>query len=202
MAPDIDPPLPPSLDSAETSWDIEQRIAANVAAIPDATLGASRAGSIMTILYSGDPRDFVDCGQISMWAAQDTKPKSMQAAEDKLKLARTTRKPDGLLERTLRLDARTTVHFSGLPGGSTRVDARTRYVVTKEVHSFAFGGGKNGKDKWLGAKRETIAFTTGERASFSVGTTCLATGKLEQAMLAGVGAAPASAAAVVAPAGS
>ena len=122
-----------------------------------------------------------------MWAAEGDTPKSMKAAEDKLNLARTTRKPDGRLERKLRLDSRTTVRFSELPGGSTRVDARTRYVVTKEVNSFAFGGGKDGKDKWLGVTRETIAFNTGERGSFSVGTTCIATGRLEQAILAGVG---------------
>ena len=195
--PGTEPPLPPSLDTALTTWDVEQQIAANVSAIPDAILGASRAGSLMTIVYSGDARDYVDCGQISMWAAQDTTPKSMSASEEKLRLARTTRKPDGRLERTLDLDSRTTVRFSGLPGGSTRVDARTRYVVTKEVHSFAFGGGKDGKDKWLGAKRETIAFNTGERGSFSIGTTCVATGQLERAILAGVGAAPASAAAPV-----
>ena len=146
----------------------------------------------MTILYSGDPRDYIDCGKISMWAAEGDTPKSMKGAEDKLNLARTTRKPDGRLERKLRLDSRTTIRFSELPGGSTRVDARTRYVVTKEVNSFAFGGGKDGKDKWLGVTRETIAFNTGERGSFSVGTSCIATGRLEQAILAGVGTAPAS----------
>ena len=157
----------------------------------------------MTILYSGDPRDYIDCGKISMWAAEGDTPKSMKGAEDKLNLARTTRKPDGRLERKLRLDSRTTIRFSELPGGSTRVDARTRYVVTKEVNSFAFGGGKDGKDKWLGVTRETIAFNTGERGSFSVGTSCIATGRLEQAILAGVGTAPASvsAPAVAAPAG-
>ena len=139
----------------------------------------------MTILYSGDPRDFIDCGKISMWAAEghpQVDAGGRGQAEARAHHPQTGR-PSGA---EAALDARTTVHFSGLPGGSTRVDARTRYVVTKEVHSFAFGGGKNGKDKWLGSKRETIAFATGERASFSAGTTCIATGKLEQAVLAGV----------------
>ena len=187
VPPGADAPLPPSLDTSQTAWDIEQQVAANVGAIADASLGPSRAGSVMTILYSGDPRDYIDCGKISMWAAEGDTPKSMKGAEDKLNLARTTRKPDGRLERKLRLDSRTTIRFSELPGGSTRVDARTRYVVTKEVNSFAFGGGKDGKDKWLGVTRETIAFNTGERGSFSVGTSCIATGRLEQAILAGVG---------------
>jgi hypothetical protein len=197
-APGADAPLAPSLDTSQTAWDIEQQIAANVGAIADASLGSSRAGSVMTVLYSGDPRDYIDCGRISMWVAEGDTPKSMKGAEDKLQLARTTRKPDGRLERKLRLDSRTTVRFSQLPGGSTRVDARTRYVLTKEVNNFAFGGGKDGKDKWLGVTRETIAFNTGERGSFSVGTTCVATGRLEQAILAGVGSVPLS---VAAPAG-
>lgn len=198
-APAAETPLPPSLDTALSAGDIELQLAANVGAMADASLGPSQAGRVMTVLYAGDPRDFVDCGKISMWPAKSDKPKSMTASEDKLKLERTSRKPDGRLERTLRLDSRTTVRFSGLPGGSTRVDARTRYILTKEVNSFGFGGGKGGKDKWLGATRETIAFNSGERASFSVGTTCVPTGLLEQAILAGVGAAPASAAAPATP---
>jgi hypothetical protein len=200
LPPAAEAPLPPSLDTAQASWDVEQQVAANVAAIEGASLGPSRVGELMTILYSGDPRDFVDCGTIDLRSANGAQAKSLKASDDKLKLARTTRKPDGRLDRTLRLDSRTTVRFSQLPGDSTRIDAHTRYLLTKEVNSFAFGGGKDGKDKWLGATRETIAFSSGERGSFSVGTTCIASGKLEQAILAGLGAAPASAA-TIAPAG-
>jgi hypothetical protein len=51
------------VSTSQTAWDIEQQVAANVGAI--ATRRSARAGRARsaTILYSGDPRDYIDCGR-------------------------------------------------------------------------------------------------------------------------------------------
>ena len=74
VPPGADAPLPPSLDTPQTAWDIEQQVAANVGAIADASLGPSRAGSVMTILYSGDPRDLSIAARSACGPPRATRP--------------------------------------------------------------------------------------------------------------------------------
>jgi hypothetical protein len=185
---------PPAVDAlgsrglavSQPWWEVERQLAANVAAIKGAMLGPSRSGEVFVVHYAGDPGDYLDCGTINLHDAAGGTPKQVNAAEDKVQLPRTSRHPDGRLERRLRLDSRSTLHITELPGGGTLIDDSTRYVVTKEIHTWAFGGGENGKDKWLGTTRETVSFNTGEAGTFKAGTTCVATGRLEQALFQGL----------------
>jgi hypothetical protein len=171
---------------SQPSSAVERQLMASAAAIRGAELAPGRSGEVFVVRYSGDPRDYIDCGTLSLRQSSGDAPRQVNAAEDKVQLPRTSRYPDGRLERKLRLDSRTTLYLTELPGGGTLIDDSTRYVVTKEIHTFAFGGGKDGKDKWLGTTRETVAFNTGEIGTFKAGTTCVATGRLEQALIQGL----------------
>ena len=182
----------------QPSWEVEQRLSANVLAIKDAELAPGRAGAVFVVRYSGDPRDYIDCGTITLQDQAGGGAKQVDATSDKVQLPRTSRHPKGRLERKLRLDSRSTLHLTELPGGGTLIDDSTRYVVTKEIHTWAFGGGESGQDKWQGTTRETIAFNTGESGTFDAGTVCVATGRLEEALLQGLATTP-SAPAVVTP---
>ena len=193
-----EPPEPPArsisgLAVSQPWWEVEQRLSANVLAIPDAELAPGRSGAVFVVRYSGDPRDYIDCGKINLQDKAGGGAKQVDATSDKVQLPRTSRHPKGRLERKMRLDSRSTLHLTELPGGGTLIDDSTRYVVTKEIHTWAFGGGETGQDKWQGATRETIAFNTGESGTFGAGTVCVATGRLEEALLQGLATTPAPA---------
>ena len=186
-----EPPEPPArsisgLAVSQPWWEVEQRLSANVLAIPDAELAPGRSGAVFVVRYSGDPRDYINCGKINLQDKAGGGAKQVDATSDKVQLPRTSRHPKGRLERKMRLDSRSTLHLTELPGGGTLIDDSTRYVVTKEIHTWAFGGGETGQDKWQGATRETIAFNTGESGTFGAGTVCVATGRLEEALLQGL----------------
>ena len=193
-----EPPEPPArsisgLAVSQPWWEVEQRLSANVLAIPDAELAPGRSGAVFVVRYSGDPRDYINCGKINLQDKAGGGAKQVDATSDKVQLPRTSRHPKGRLERKMRLDSRSTLHLTELPGGGTLIDDSTRYVVTKEIHTWAFGGGETGQDKWQGATRETIAFNTGESGTFGAGTVCVATGRLEEALLQGLATTPAPA---------
>src|SRR5919206_1189850 len=126
-------------------------------------------------LYSGDPREFVDCGVVEMLVdgRRQRPPKEYSANRPE---TRTYRVVDGQrigLLREMRLDARLALEVEA-QGKGTRVTADAIYVLTKTV-SRVFKGGQPGE----ALDHEMMSFTSAEIGRFRKGTSCVATGKLE-----------------------
>ena len=126
-------------------------------------------------LYSGDPREFVDCGVVEMLVdgRRERPPKEYSANRPE---TRTYRMVDGKrigLLREVRLDARLAVEVEA-QGKGTRVTADAIYVLTKTI-SRVFKGGQPGE----ALDHEMMSFTSAEIGRFRKGTSCIATGKLE-----------------------
>lgn len=126
-------------------------------------------------LYSGDPREFVDCGVVEMLVEgrRERPPKTYSANRPE---TRTYRVVDGHrigLLREMRLDARLVVEVEP-QGKGTRVTSEAIYVLTKTT-SRIYKGGQPGE----ALDHEVMSFTSSEIGRFKKGTSCVATGKLE-----------------------
>lgn len=125
--------------------------------------------------YSGDPREFVDCGVVEMLidGERSEPPKQYSANRPQTRTYRTSSgKRIGLL-REMQLDARLAVQIEGQGKGS-RVRTTAVYVLTKTV-SRIYRGGEAGAV----LDREVMSFESAEIGRFKKGTSCVATGRLE-----------------------
>ena len=125
--------------------------------------------------YSGDPREFVDCGVVEMLidGQRSEPPKQYSANRPE---TRTYRASDGKrvgLLREMKLDARVAVEVEAQGKGS-RVTTNAVYVLTKTV-SRVYKGGEPGSV----IDREVMSFESTEIGRFKKGTSCVATGRLE-----------------------
>jgi hypothetical protein len=125
--------------------------------------------------YSGDPREFVDCGVVEMLidGQRSVPPKQYSANRPE---TRTYRASDGRrigFLREMRLDARVAVEVEAQGKGS-RVTTNAIYVLTKTI-SRVYKGGEPGAV----IDREVMSFESTEIGRFKKGTSCVATGRLE-----------------------
>ncbi len=126
--------------------------------------------------FSGDPRDYVDCGVVRMLvdgkAARP--PKQYSANRPETRTYRTVRggRRVGIL-RELHLDARVAVRVEE-SGKGARVTSDAIYVLTK-TSSRLFKGGEPGP----AVNREVASFKSSEIGRFKKGTSCIASGRLE-----------------------
>jgi hypothetical protein len=125
--------------------------------------------------YSGDPREFIDCGEVEMLV--DGKrlrpPKQYSANRPETRTYRIVQGHRIGLLRETRLDAHVVIEAEAL-GRSTRVSTNVIYVVTKSV-SRIYKGGEAGEV----LDHEVMSFTSSGIGRFKKGTSCVATGKLE-----------------------
>jgi hypothetical protein len=125
--------------------------------------------------YSGDPREFVDCGVVEMLidGQRSEPPKQYSANRPETRTYRAVSgKRVGLL-REMKLDARVAVEVEAQGKGS-RVTTNAVYVLTKTV-SRVYKGGEPGSV----IDREVMSFESAEIGRFKKGTSCVATGRLE-----------------------
>lgn len=126
--------------------------------------------------FAGDPRDYVDCGVVRMLVngKAETPPKQYSANRPETRTYRTVRggRRVGIL-REMRLDARLAVRVEER-GKGARVNTDAIYVLTK-TSSRLFKGGEPGPT----VSRETASFKSSEVGRFKKGTSCVATGRLE-----------------------
>jgi hypothetical protein len=125
--------------------------------------------------YSGDPREFVDCGVVEMLidGERSDPPKQYSANRPETRTYRAASgKRVGLL-REMKLDARVAVEVEAQGKGS-RVTTNAVYVLTKTV-SRVYKGGEPGSV----IDREVMSFESTEMGRFKKGTSCVATGRLE-----------------------
>jgi len=133
---------------------------------------------LLVAFYAGDPREFVDCGLVSMVAGEGEAPRVLQRYSADRPETRTYRvlrgRRVGLL-REMRLDARVVVGIApGKDDEGARVTSEAVYVLTKTV-SRVYEGGVAGPV----LDREVVGFGSGEIGRFAKGTRCVATGRLE-----------------------
>ncbi len=132
-----------------------------------------QAGDVV-VLYSGDPKPYVDCGWIVTYRTKGLD--RIPAATESSTFDHMVDKREYELKRDLRLDGRMVIRFDR-EGPETVVSPATTYVLTKTVDVLATDGVERGQS------RETISFATGESGTFSKGTICQPNGKLERVVL-------------------
>jgi hypothetical protein len=131
----------------------------------------------LVALYSGDPREFVDCGLVRMMLNGERSQPAQQYSANRPE-TRTYRffrgRRIGLL-REMRLDARLTVEVrQDKRDEGVQVTTKAIYVLSKMI-SRMYKGGEAGPV----VDREVISFVSGEIGHFQKGTSCVATGRLE-----------------------
>jgi hypothetical protein len=133
---------------------------------------------LLVALYAGDPREFVDCGVVRMVAGSGETPRVLQQYSANRPETRTHRvlrgRRIGLL-REMRLDARVVVGIAPeKDDAGSRIKSEAVYVLTKAV-SRVYEGGEAGPV----LDREVVSFGSDGTGRFAKGTSCVATGRLE-----------------------
>lgn len=129
----------------------------------------------LVMKYSGDPREFIDCGVVEMLVdgKRSRPPKQYSANRPETRTYRVGGGHRVGLMREIRLDARLAIEAEP-QGKRSRVVAEAVYVLTKTV-SRVYKGGETGEV----LDHEVMSLTSGEIGRFKKGTSCVATGKLE-----------------------
>jgi hypothetical protein len=130
--------------------------------------------------YSGDPRDYVDCGRIATTVKfpQGDKTYEFAAASPFQQYQIMSKQKVFQVERRMSLDATVRLAMAASDREKTRVRAAATYQLTRDQ---TVTGAANVKPMVL---NDTIAFNTGESGIFpNAATKCLPTGKLEREIL-------------------
>ncbi len=141
-----------------------------------------KSSGLINISYSGDPQEYVDCGQISSYVKNFRGERTYQFPGSKADENYEVMENGNLfgIQRKMNLEGRVNVIFEEIDQNSTRVTVNVRYILTKQAFVQNAGGGSQNYS-------DTISFNSGGRASFpqadSNGTECIPTGKLEQDIL-------------------
>jgi len=142
-----------------------------------------KASGLINITYTGDPKRYIDCGQVSAYVknARDERSYNFPGAAASKSYEVTL--PQGLfrVDRKMALEARMNLVFEELTPTRTRVTATTRYLVTRTM----LVTDANNKSNTL---TDTISFSSGTGASFPAhkdgrATECVPTGLFETEVL-------------------
>lgn len=135
----------------------------------------------INISYNGDPRTFIDCGEITSTVVASGVKKTY-----KFKAAKAYHEYKAVnplfnvvtVRRKMKLEGRINIIVEALNLSKTRATAITRYVVTKSWTARDVSG------KFFESGSKTIYFNTGQKAKFAnIATTCCANGNLEKEIL-------------------
>ncbi len=129
----------------------------------------------MQVHYSGDPKNYVDCGRVvnSVKTPQGDKIYDFAAASAYEQYQVMNKGKLFHVERRMGLTAAVRMAFNELEPGKTRVAAVSAYNLTRDQSVV----GANAKPLLL---NDTISFNTGETGTFpNAATKCQPTGKLE-----------------------
>jgi hypothetical protein len=142
-----------------------------------------KASGLINITYTGDPKRYIDCGQVSAYVKNAREERSYDFPGAAASKSYEVTLPQGLfrVDRKMALEARTNLTFEELTPSSTRVTATTRYVVTRTMHVTD----ANNKSNTL---TDTVSFSSAARASFPAhkdgrATECIPTGLFETEVL-------------------
>jgi hypothetical protein len=135
---------------------------------------------LINVSYSGDPREFVDCGRIRSYVQNARGERTYDfAAASPNETYEIMENGLYFVNRKMSLEGRVNIIVQATAPQKTLVTANTRYVMTKSVQIEGAAGGYK-------SLSDTISFNSGGRATFpgaGQSTTCVATGKLERDIL-------------------
>ena len=134
------------------------------------------ANGEMQVHYSGDPKNYVDCGRVvnTVKTPQGDKIYDFAAASPYEQYQVMNKGKLFQVERRMGLTAVVRMVFDKLEPEKTRVAAASAYNLTRDQSVV---GGANAKPLLL---NDTISFNTGETGTFpNAATKCQPTGKLE-----------------------
>lgn len=139
---------------------------------------------IINISYSGDPEKYIDCGWINSYVknARGERTYNFPASRAFQEYeVMDMEKGAGLLfvSRKMNLEGRMNIIVEEISETQSRVTANTKYILTKTISV------REVLNKLVGTSTDTISFNSGQEGIFpgSGGTTCQATGKLEDEVL-------------------
>ena len=135
---------------------------------------------VITARYSGDPGDYVDCGRITTEAIDRSSQRQLEASAASLQIGRDRLGTVRTVSRELQLDARLALQFTPEGDDRTGLQSSSTYVLTKT--STVYARAEQVED----SGSEIIFFDTFGSASFAKGTTCQATGILENLIFVGL----------------
>ncbi len=141
-----------------------------------------KASGLINMSYSGDPEQFIDCGQITSFVKNARGERTYEFPASRAQQSYETLEPGGLffLDRRMALEGRINLVFEDAGPARTKVTANTRYVLTRTV-SVARADGRPG-----GTFNDTTSFNSnagGTMGSGPTALTCNATGGLERQVL-------------------
>ena len=135
-----------------------------------------KAKGELQVHYSGDPRNYVDCGRVvnTVKSPQGDKTYDFAAASPYEQYQVMNKGKVFQVERRMGLTAAVRMIFDELEPEKTRVAAASAYSLTRDQSVV---GGANSRPLLL---NDTIRFNTGETGTFpNAATKCQPTGKLE-----------------------
>jgi hypothetical protein len=141
-------------------------------------VGADRESGVLTIVYSGDPERYVDCGQLtsSVTNLRGTRTYRFPAASAWAEYELMTGKEILVVARRMTVEIRAIATVSRVEARRTRVSLSTRYTLTRTLTI------RDALDREHTAS-DAIQFGAERGASFPGRIACRATGALEAAML-------------------
>lgn len=140
---------------------------------------------LINISYSGDPEKYVDCGWVNSYVknARGERTYKFPASKAYQDFEVMDMEKGGqlfLVSRKMNLEGRMNVIVEEIENGKSRVTTNTRYILTK-TSSIRFLN-DNLKNQ-TNTSTDSISFNSGQEGTFAGGTTCRATGKLEDEVL-------------------
>ena len=140
-----------------------------------------KESGLINISYSGDPRTYIDCGQITSQVMDSRGKRSYKFKASQASKTYEAVNPNlevTIIDRKMHLEGRINLILKSLGPTKTRVTTVARYVVTKTWTARLSTG------EYYSSGTKQISFNTGQKEKFQdIATTCCANGNLEKAVL-------------------
>lgn len=145
-----------------------------------------KSSGLINVSYSGDPEQYIDCGNITSFVSNARGERTYNFAGAKAQQTYEIMNSSGLffIDRKMALEGRVNLIFEEVSPSRTRVTANTRYVVRRQSTV------RTAMSEFPRSNDDSIAFNAGGSGSFNNGdgstTDCVATGELEQEILSAI----------------
>ncbi|HQR53120.1 MAG TPA: hypothetical protein PLZ79_07595 [Burkholderiales bacterium] len=144
-----------------------------------------KGSGFINLSYSGDPEQYVDCGQVTSYVKNARGERTYQFPASRAEQSYEVMTSNLFrVDRKMALEGRMNLVFEEITPSSTRVTATTRYVLTRTVRVTDVNARAD-------TTSETINFNSGSGASFAPksdgrATECVSTGRFESEILSAI----------------
>jgi hypothetical protein len=143
-----------------------------------------KSSGLINVSYSGDPRKYVDCGQMTSYVknARGERTYSFPAASANETYETMTNGHLLFVNRRMELDGRMNLIFEEVGPNQTRVSANTRYIVKRDAN-FRDVEGRSAN------RSDSVSFNSNSMGTFAGASegnespACVANGELEREVL-------------------